>query len=48
MIYAVSDLHGCYDKYQKLLETLNLGENDTLFCAGGRDRPWAEWLPNYA
>ena len=34
MIYAVSDLHGCYDKYQKLLETLNLGENDTLFVLG--------------
>ena len=34
MIYAVSDLHGCYDKYQKLLETLNLGENDTLYVLG--------------
>ena len=34
MIYTVSDLHGCYDKYQKLLETLNLGENDTLYVLG--------------
>ena len=35
MIYTVSDLHGCYDKYQKLLETLNLGEKRYALCAGG-------------
>ena len=34
MIYAVSDLHGCYEKYIKLLERLNLTEKDSLFILG--------------
>ena len=34
MIYAVSDLHGCYDRYRKLLDKLNLGEQDTLYVLG--------------
>ena len=28
VIYAVSDLHGCYDKYIKLLERLNMTSDD--------------------
>lgn len=34
MIYVMSDLHGCYDKYQKMLETIKLSENDTLYILG--------------
>lgn len=32
MIYAVSDLHGCYDKYRKLLERLT--SDDSLYILG--------------
>ena len=34
MIYAVSDLHGCYDRYRQLLDKLDLGEQDTLYVLG--------------
>ena len=34
MIYAVSDLHGCYDKYTKLLERLNMTSDDSLYILG--------------
>lgn len=34
MIYAISDLHGCYEKYQKLLDTLPFGDTDTLYVLG--------------
>lgn len=34
MIYTVSDLHGCYDKFQKLLETIKLCDDDTLYVLG--------------
>lgn len=34
MIYAVSDLHGCYDKYRKLLERLHMTSDDSLYILG--------------
>ncbi len=34
MIYAVSDLHGCYDKLIKLLNKLDFCQNDTLYILG--------------
>ena len=34
VIYAVSDLHGCYDKYIKLLECLNMTFEDSLYILG--------------
>ena len=34
MIYAMSDLHGCYDKYIKMLEKINFGDDDTLYILG--------------
>ncbi len=34
MVYAVSDLHGCYDKYIKLLERLNMTSDDSLYILG--------------
>lgn len=34
MIYAVSDLHVCYDKYIKLLERLNMTSDDPLCILG--------------
>ena len=34
MIYAVSDLHGCYDKYLKLLERLKMTSDDSLYILG--------------
>ena len=34
MTYAVSDIHGCYDKYKKLLEKLDLKEDDRLYVLG--------------
>ena len=34
MIYVMSDLHGCYDKYMKMLGKIQFGENDTLYILG--------------
>lgn len=34
MIYVVSDLHGCYEKYIKLLEIINLTAEDKLYILG--------------
>ena len=34
MIYAMSDLHGCYDKYIKMPEKINFGDDDTLYILG--------------
>lgn len=34
MKYAVSDIHGHWDKYQSLLERLDLGPEDTLYVLG--------------
>lgn len=34
MVYAVSDLHGCCDKYIKLIERLNMTAGDTLYILG--------------
>lgn len=30
----MSDLHGCYDKYVRMLEKINFGDNDTLYILG--------------
>lgn len=34
MVYAMSDLHGCYRKYMDMLEKINFGDNDTLYILG--------------
>ena len=34
MTYTVSDIHGCYDKYRKLLKKINFGSEDTLYVLG--------------
>ena len=34
VVYVVSDLHGCYDKYMKLLERLNMTSDDALYLLG--------------
>lgn len=34
MTYAMSDLHGCYGKYIKMLEKINFNDNDTLYILG--------------
>lgn len=34
MIYAISDIHGCWDKYRKLLKKINFGPDDTLYVLG--------------
>lgn len=34
MIYVMSDLHGCYDKYEKMLKKINFNSNDTLYILG--------------
>ncbi len=34
MIDAVSDLHGCYDKFIKMLDKINFSVNDTLYILG--------------
>lgn len=34
MIYAASDLHGCYEKYIKLLRRLNMTDDDSLYILG--------------
>lgn len=34
MQYAVSDIHGCYDKYIQLLHRIDFKESDTLYVLG--------------
>lgn len=34
MIYCISDLHGCYEKYIRMIEKINLSEGDTLYVLG--------------
>lgn len=34
MTYAVSDIHGCYDKYRELLWAIQFRPNDTLYVLG--------------
>lgn len=34
MIYAISDVHGRYDKYVAMLRTINLRPDDTLYVLG--------------
>lgn len=34
MIYAISDIHGMYDKYIKMLELIKLSDNDELYVLG--------------
>ena len=34
MVYAVSDIHGCYDKYIDLLNEINCSPDDTLYVLG--------------
>lgn len=34
MIYAMSDLHGCYEKYIKMLDRISFSDSDTLYILG--------------
>ena len=34
MIYAMSDIHGCYEKYRQMLDLIRFGEEDTLYILG--------------
>lgn len=34
MIYVVSDIHGCYDEFIKMIEEIYLTENDVLYILG--------------
>ena len=34
MVYVTSDIHGCYEKYLRLLERLDMKEADTLYILG--------------
>ncbi len=34
MIYVMSDIHGCHEKYQKMLKKICLGEEDLLYILG--------------
>jgi serine/threonine protein phosphatase 1 len=34
MIYAVSDLHGCYDAWLRALDAVSLSDGDTLYVLG--------------
>lgn len=34
MKYVMSDIHGCSDKYQKMLELINFNNDDTLYILG--------------
>jgi serine/threonine protein phosphatase 1 len=34
MKYAMSDIHGCYDKFIKMLELINFSEQDELYVLG--------------
>ena len=34
MIYAVSDIHGCYRQYKEVLEMIGFSDEDTLYVLG--------------
>ena len=34
MHYAISDLHGCFDKYKRMLELIRFHPGDTLYILG--------------
>lgn len=34
MIYAISDIHGCYEKCKMILKTVRFCKNDTLYVLG--------------
>lgn len=34
MVYVMSDLHGCYDKYIKMIKKINLKNDDILYILG--------------
>lgn len=34
MTYAISDVHGCYDKYINMLKLINFSEKDILYVVG--------------
>ena len=34
MIYVMSDIHGCYEKYMEMLEKIKFGRDDTLYVLG--------------
>ncbi len=34
MIYVISDIHGCCDKYIKMLDMINMSDKDTLYVLG--------------
>lgn len=34
MIYVISDIHGCYDEFLKLLEKINFTDQDDLYILG--------------
>ncbi len=34
MIYCMADIHGAYERYQKMLEIIGFCENDTLYVIG--------------
>ena len=34
MTYIISDIHGCYDKYIKMLDLINFSDGDTLYVLG--------------
>ena len=34
MNYVISDIHGCYEQYIKLLDKIHFSERDTLYLLG--------------
>lgn len=39
MIYVMSAIHGCYEKYRRMLDAIYFSEKDTLYILGDvRDR----------
>ena len=34
MIYAMSDIHGCFDKYRAMLSEIQFKSTDTLYVLG--------------
>lgn len=50
--YVMSDIHGCYDEFNKILDIINFSEKDSLYLAGdyidrGKDSlAMLRWLEN--
>ena len=38
MIYVMSDIHGCYDKYERMLKKISFSKEDILYMSNDANK----------